>query len=471
MSKLSLLSAITTQSSGSNGSNSTVTQESYNKSKAEAPKRKKSKRKKGVPDGKTAAMEAVDEEIQLEAAVPNEKVDVFAFLVKEEDDAEDGQPRLDNSGSDMPVFDDDHDQEPSPQSIHSDSGISVDDGSYHLGAATLKPLLPALPEEQRSMASSDASNLLKSDWQWPDVPKPTPLTITPPHLNEASPPSFLDIRRDSGQYIADPYPACYTPATPESTWTPPSAFYDLLASYSPAEGQDLHSLPLKRFKAADTRVLLRLQQEIYQLERELKQLDTAIGAAHSPEASADSSRRPSWQWNRPHMYSARDDVLHRLQLRLETYYNQVILSRKVEQVSQRSRPTPGEAQQVHHMLKGEYTEGLSVLLDIFDDEEDLFTLGSRVEEGSENSCYLPAIAVLLTSIIPLLLFKLSTSMLNRALVISATLVLGFSAIEKLHDLAGLVGPPPRHNQDHGRKELKRWLLVGSAISTVMALIG
>ena len=455
-SKLSLLSAITTQSSGSNGSNSTVTQESYNKSKAEATaKKKRSKRKKDMPEARTALMEAVDEE-NMESAVQPEKLDVFAFLVEEEAGA----------SKDTPVFDEvEQDQDPSSHSLHSDSGISMNGGCV-LGQATPTPLLPMLQEEQRPVTSSDASTLLKSHWKWPEVPRPSHWT-DPTFNQQCVPPSALEARRDSGHCIADHSPVCYTPATPEYTRTPPSGLYELLVCGESDKGSGLPFLPLRRFKAADERVLVHLQDEICQLDHELKELDAAIAANKSSDPVAVSGRRPSWQWSQPHLYSARTDVLQRLQVKLEAYYKYIILSRKLDHLRKHSIPASEEAQRLRNILKGGLPQG-HPSLDFFN-VEDLLDLRSWNEESSAGCCVLHALLIFITTIIPLLLFKVFTSLLNRALVISVTLFVGLCMMEKLDMFKGVAGFHFR-GSGQDRKELRMWLLVGSATSIVMGLV-
>ena len=273
-SKLSLLSAITTHSTGSNGSSSTVTQESYNKSRTEtARKRKSSKRRRERTRSKTPPMEALEEAIS-EGEDEQGDVDVFAFLVEEaatqpEDASDDTiKAKAEDAMNEKDV---------TSQSLHSDSGISMDDGSLVLGQTTLKPLLSTLPE-QRSLQHGETSQV-RFDWTWPDVPKPKHSSFSPP-----GPPHHWDGIEyptkgvDNGTY--SPQGFCFTPEIPESC-QPSFSNLDRL-EYVGAEASS-HSFhpPFGAFTHSCQHLLLGLQQELSKLQSELKQLEAYLDTIKS----------------------------------------------------------------------------------------------------------------------------------------------------------------------------------------------
>ena len=311
-SKLSLLSAITTQSTGSNGSNSTVTQESYNKSRSETSRKKKSsRRRKGAPRSQTPPMEALEEAIS-EGEDEDGDVDVFAFLVEDaatqpEDASDDTtKAKAENALIEKDV---------TGQSLHSDSGISMDDGSIVLGHTALKPLLTALPE-YRPLEQRESSQV-RLNWTWPDVPKPRHSSFNPPdpahHWDGTEYPTK---GVDSG--TNSPQGNCFTPDSPDSRHQSMLPYDKLVATFPGSP-----SPPLKVFTQTRQRLLLELQQEVSDLDTELKHLEAYLNTT-SPVGTGpmdSSGRRGSWQWNQhpQDLYAMRTDIVGRLHMKLEHY--------------------------------------------------------------------------------------------------------------------------------------------------------
>lgn len=313
-SKLSLLSAITTQSTGSNGSNSTVTQETYNKSRRETSrKRKSSKRRKGTSQSKTPPMEAVEEAVS-EGEDEQADVDVFAFLVEEA--ATKPSVEVEDVTTNAAAESARNEKDISGLSLHSDSGISMDDGSIVLGQTTLKPLLSTLPEHQ-PLEHGETSQV-KFDWTRSDVPKPKHSSFNPPepphHWDGIEYPTKEGV--DKGTHSPQGY--CFTPDSPDSCHRSLSSYDRMVTSSSV-----LPNPPLKLFTQTCQRLLLELQQEVSDLDSELKHLeaylDTTSPVGTGPTAS--SSRRGSWQWSQhpADLYAMRCDIITRLRMKLDHY--------------------------------------------------------------------------------------------------------------------------------------------------------
>ncbi len=313
-SKLSLLSAITIQSTGSNGSSSTVTQDSYNKSRSETSrKRKAPKRRKETPRTQTPPMEAVEEAISEAEGQPGD-LDVFAFLVKDE-----GMQR--NAGENDATIkaateDATNDKHVSDQRLHSDSGISMDDGSIVLGQAILKPLLSTLPEHQ--LLEQGESSQIRFDWTWPDAPRPkrSMMPAEPPYHYDGIgyPAAGVD------HVTPSPQAFCFTPDSRDSP-CPSRSTYDRLAPGEASSGSPCP--PLRVFTQTCRRLLVNLHQEVSDLESELKQLEAYWSTTNQvgTEPAESSGRRGSWQWGQyPSDLSAlRSDIIGRLHLKLENY--------------------------------------------------------------------------------------------------------------------------------------------------------
>ena len=315
-SKLSLLSAITTTSTGSNGSNSTVTQESYNMSRSETSrKRKSAKRRKEAPQPKTPPMEAVEEAIS-EGEGEQEDVDVFAFLIGDaSSELEDKQKEI----AAVPGADITDEKGLSGQSLHSDSGISMDDGSIVLGQTTFKPLSSTLPES-RPLEQRENSQV-RFDWTWPEVPKPKHVSITPANMPSHWHGIDDPTDRDNDDTHA-PSGFCFTPDSPDSRRQSLFA-HDRSMPVDGRGSSDSPSPPLRVFTQTCQRLLLQLQQDVYDLDDELQHLEVDLKTTRPVDTmlSASSDRRGSWHWGQhsPDLYALRSDISGRLQLKLEHY--------------------------------------------------------------------------------------------------------------------------------------------------------
>lgn len=321
-SKLSLLSAITAQSSGSNGSNSTVTQESYNRS---TRRRKSSRRKKDSSRSRPSNMEPVEEappEEDLKAEEPKGE-DVFSFLVDGPSDVGDADRQRDLSTVVGLEADDEREPDPVPypedaihgsdfstHSFHSDSGVSLDDGSFHIGKANIQPLLPSIGP-CREMPSNR-----RGLWHYPEVPRPQHVPVEP-H------------QEDPGDHTTDRSPKEYNThavgtSSPASVFADSDPFFPLSTDHLASELADQHSPPLfKAFRKANYRILLQLQDEITELQEELAELDVYDGSRRPDKdpGTTQSLHRLSFQWGQCpfDLYKAKAEVLGRLQIRMDQY--------------------------------------------------------------------------------------------------------------------------------------------------------
>lgn len=315
-SKLSLMSAFTVQSSGSNGSNSTVTMESFNR--AGKKKRAGKRRRTDAVRSLSPAMDVVEEvsaERDTERHIDDD-VDVFAYLVEDDHGLPTGQepmqttqaePQQDaRSCPDYSLTEGDY----STHSFNSDSGISLDDGNPTCGKTVLHPLLPVVPEDHHQQSASHPE---LSHWYYPKVPRPQHQPVAP------FDPVFAETQDEHvGREQPRRTPAQPAPVVMEDTTIPLSTDH-LAAEYAAMDTPPL----FKAFKKSNYRILLQLQDEITDLEEQLNRLDTYDGSHRlSKDASTgEKLRRLSWQWDqRPFdLYQAKSEVLGRLQVRLDQY--------------------------------------------------------------------------------------------------------------------------------------------------------
>lgn len=318
-SKLSLLSAIT---NASHGSDDTVTQESYKRSSSSPVKRRRSSKHK-KPKEKMPPPKPSHERVNKEKTTPKSSVDVFEFLV--EDDTQDASstPRLVEKTEavaepcELPQTEE-SDDESYVRSHHSDSGISMGPNSVCLtnGESVLDDRLPPLPEEGQGNTDHQGQLIDRPTYprrlrlKWPEVPRAThkqhstgPATRTPsPEQRRASIPSI-------------PETSEHDFALPKEL---PLSGYDLVADKL-AQG---HVPPVfRRFKRINYRVLLQLQDEIIEMEDQLANLDMADTRSRlNPDGSTSpASRRLNWQWNHSELHAHRLEVLGRLYIKIEQY--------------------------------------------------------------------------------------------------------------------------------------------------------
>ena len=331
-SKLSLLSAIT---NATHGSDDTVTQESYKRSSSSQTKpRRPSKHKKSrekmpmptptsVPRPKpNPSPNPRPEKMKQERTTPKSSVDVFEFLVDEEgDDA--STPRLSEKTEtamepcELPPADE-SDDEGYVRSHHSDSGISMGSNSVCLtnGEPALDDRLPPLPEEGQNNAEHQGQLIDRPTYprrlrlKWPEVPRATHKQHSAgPDTRTPSP----EQRRSSVHSIPEPSEQDFP--LPKEV---PLSGYDLVADRL-AQG----NVPpvFRRFKRINYRVLLQLQDEIIEMEDQLANLDMADTRSrlNSDGSTSPASRRLNWQWNHSELHAHRLEVLGRLYIKIEQY--------------------------------------------------------------------------------------------------------------------------------------------------------
>lgn len=319
-SKLSLLSAITTESYGSNDSASTITQESYSKSSSGSGKRRKSsKTKESSRQGhgrKSSHGKSKSAKPSKEKSMSKESVDVFTFLVKD-DEQENLQPGPEELSyiEKLPTRDD-SDTESVVRSLHSDSGISMGDSTTHFNTEPLPPLQEEEVEQEQDHTPQrdDPNSSRRIQWKWPEVPRATHRH----HLPNYSPrtPSPEQIREQIRLRVP------HTPDGVERDFctTPPNSLsgYDLVADK--LSSGELPPL-FRHFKKVNYRLLLQLQDEIIEMEQQLATLDaTDTQTRLNPDGSTSpASRRISWQWSQSDLPAHRLHILGRLSIKLEQY--------------------------------------------------------------------------------------------------------------------------------------------------------
>ena len=327
-SKLSLQSVFTVQSNGSNGSNSTVTQESYNKASKKRKPSSVAKRKKD--EGRPRPVINAVEEIAADSVVDGDEVchvDVFDFLVGDEENIVEAQHTTEEAKA--LAHDDEEreeeDEEPQPvpypvceRDFNSDSGISMDDTSLFQDKIFSHRPIPVTFEDQHKDLQSDPNT---TGPLYPPVPRPS--YRAPMGVDRAYRDTAANADRQFEVYTAD--------RSQQDQWTsPPSVFTDegilspLASDALAAKYADMDCPPLfKAFRKTNYRLLLHLQGEIIELEDELARLD--VFAKHRrPSNGTTTDGYPvdqRWIWPQQHFDShrAKTDLLDRLQTRMEQY--------------------------------------------------------------------------------------------------------------------------------------------------------
>ena len=265
-SKISLLSAFTVATTSSGGSNSTITQDSYNKSQ-QKPRRRRLR----------------DHRSRQSYEDNNGSVDVFDFLVGEEaksketlaiaDDAEDTEGQeseFDTVNTEPePIR---HPDESDPEGYYrnlSDSGISMGSGSTSSGFP-LRHDLPTLQEEPSGHPSPyphTGTELTLADprWIWPTS---SPRPYRDGHIPPPCPPPPPAVIYDVPVY---PYP----PYTPYGT-PPPIPNEDtrqpVITIREPAN-RGFKPPCFRSFSRLSARMILQMQDDIASLEEDIKLLD------------------------------------------------------------------------------------------------------------------------------------------------------------------------------------------------------
>ncbi|OAP65415.1 hypothetical protein AYL99_01387 [Fonsecaea erecta] len=433
-SKLSLLTAITNGSQGSTDSSFTVTQESYSKSTSGSSKRSRSSRQKVPSDERRRKASPVKTEPEKatsqEQSVSTESVDVFAFLVKDEEqsaaepDAEE-EPQVEK---DTPVSDD-SDTESIVPSMHSDSGISMGDSTVHSNNdpfvdTHLPPLLEDVQEQEdnHKARASEPNRSQRLRWKYPEVP---PATHKPPA------PTLMDRTPDPMQVRA------HMPQIPNGSDREFPSSQNMLSGYDLiADRLASGELPpvFRSFQKIYFRLLLQLQDEIIEMEEQLAALDSLDGRhrLHPDGGMSPASRRLSWQWGQSDLPAHRLHVLGRLSMKLEQYYQVLSASQRVRTLS--SSPTTTEVAQFRTWLQ-EHSPLSLPESKFLDDKEDLISLKETTPPTPMHSTgpaleYVP-ICILTMTLLPLLCFKFVTGVLNRLILLTIVLAAGYSSLEKL----------------------------------------
>ncbi|KAJ4509230.1 hypothetical protein HRR83_007082 [Exophiala dermatitidis] len=435
-SKLSLLSAITTGSHGSNDSASTITPESYSRSTGGGRRRRASKQNRSREAKVVQGKGSLVPKEQKERTSSADLVDVFSFLVHDEND--------DTATSEHPQEEacvrqealsrheeSDNDNDSVVRSQLSDSGISMGDSSICQPGLdrSIEKELPPLFEEpqdrndpQKQSKSKPTAYSEESRWKWPDIPPATHKAQVFDSVARTSSPQEGHVRFDC--------PAEEPQRIPRSAKRLLSG-YDLI-SEKLSRGE--FPLLFRRFDKVHFRMLLQLQDEIVEMEEELSLLDSndTESRINSDGSISPASRRINWQWHQTDLHGRRLEVLGRLYLKLEQYYQALILGQKVQRST--SQAAPSDVQRLRSWLRD--NNPLSAAESRFlDDEDDLIlltkatnTTASQARESVSGSI---PFTVLTTALFPLLCFKFVVGISNRLILLTALLAMGLSRLEKL----------------------------------------
>lgn len=301
-SKISLLT-INTTSSG--GSNSTITQESYNRSHGKTSHRRR----------RTREHRSRSYRRQIEDGQDGSQAEVFDYLVVNEYDKDKpgvksiSEPEVDSDEDvDMTVpkvtlYQDDEDVEGYYRSM-SDSGISMGSSSSgpSVSGSQAYSRLPMLPEEPSSRPTSShitSSELAIIDprWTWQSSsPGPYPDGYIPPPVPQ--PPHIL---YDNSMYHPLPYLGYDTPSPEPNIYE----FVPTRINIREPSDQDVKPIFFRPFSKLSTRLLLQMQDEIAEMEEEVMALDEESDAADDAlehELLPDMNARRECQIRRERLY-------------------------------------------------------------------------------------------------------------------------------------------------------------------------
>lgn len=333
-SKISLLSAFTVATTSSGDSNNTVTQDSYNRS--QRPKRRRTRehriRRLSHEDGNTS-------------------VDVFDFLVEEKPkskeslaDAEskeaadrDGTDAVTDTGGssegeaiegevilkqrDISFHLDDSEPEGYYRSM-SDSGISMGSGSSFTSGLPSKRHLAVLHEEDpRNTASPPRTGaelaVMDPRWAWANSsPQPYVEGFVPPPCPPAPPAVVYDVPFYQPYTYASYTPHGTPPPTPDEEAKGPR-----LTVREPA-AQHIKPRCFRSFTKVSTRLLLQMQDDIADLEEELKELDDETDIVDQPSEQSSSSSSGSGRRARK---IREEDIYRELHGKLDQYCEIIVL--------------------------------------------------------------------------------------------------------------------------------------------------
>lgn len=376
----SVASNLTNSSSGSSGSNSTVTPHSYDKSPPERRKKRVEKlsRRKANRDGQTAAKRTQRSVQQTNPKMMEKTQDLLIHL--EDSPTNTGpsgfiagdQPRASSSaGSNRDALTRRRSWT-SQEKFHSDSGISVqssspdkesiepqhdsdsDSDSEGAGAGPRPPgswdsgsTLPGHYNNTNALPDPDpmVQRLQNQEEELRQhiLHSPQPLRFTRPAVTSSyeHPPVWNPyggplMNAPSVGYSYHPYayeafpPSSQHPEDHEPEKLPPVeeaklAGYDLIASklseqYKPSSKDSIRPL-YRRFEQLNHRILLHLQDEISELEEELRQLDQSIATMNvdsEKHSRSPHSRRQEAQFG-SELHHRRTEVLGKVFVKLGQY--------------------------------------------------------------------------------------------------------------------------------------------------------
>jgi len=305
-SKLSLLTLATTSSGGSN---STITQESYNRAQSKMSHRRKRSRDHRSRTHRT----------NLDGGQTSPKVEVFDYLVDSKTMKTKAQAQAESQTEPESECDSDdkkvttvpdtilHMEEEDPEGYYrsmSDSGISMGSNSsgQSVKGVLSRSYLPVLPEESSSWPASTQQHqnelaLVDPRWIWhSSSPGPYSEGCVPPAVPQ--PPTTL--------YDPPIYPPCSYPSY-EGPCPSPEC-YSHTPSINIREPYGRHYKPeyFRSFTKLSTRLLLQLQDEIAEMEEEINSLDEESDAVDdASECGYSSSDREvqASRIRREHLYA------------------------------------------------------------------------------------------------------------------------------------------------------------------------
>ncbi|KAK5095091.1 hypothetical protein LTS08_008251 [Lithohypha guttulata] len=441
-SKVSLLTISTT---GSGGSNSTITQESYDRSHRTKKRRSRDQRSRRQNDEGVGSG------------------DVFDFLVDDKSKSQESLSEMKDGKSPAPIEGNDSDSiqdeavsnnpgivvhldeaeaetEPEPEGYYrsmSDSGISMGSCSSITG---LTPHLPVLHEELPSRHQSEPLQgneiaMIDPRWTWStSSPQPYPDGFIPPPCPPPPPAVVYDVP------MYQPYP--YPPYTPPYA-TPPRVTEDekrgpYINIREPA-GQVSKPTCFRSFSKLSTRLLLQMQDDIADLEEELRDLDTEVDTT---EQSFDhDSSSSSSQDQRREKKNRETEIYQELHAQLDQYYHALEMMQKVEDISKPA--VTSDLTKYYQWLEDRITDSSNTRRLVGNDLRKFSTLKER--EVQSTQCIQPyslAYTALVNAVIPLIIFKGIKGVLNRLIVLLLFVVVGAVVQERMH-------------KKFGREELKQ----------------
>jgi hypothetical protein len=321
-SRVSLLSAVTTSSSGSSGSGSTITQESISRPRHKAPKGKR------VPD--------MEERTSAKGLSTSRRtrggsgVDVFAFLDSNQSRtslAQRSPPKTPASSQDdiKASVQDDSDVESNGRSFHSDSGISINDtASDHESPKTMGAV------RDTSLYPPAGDHPAKHQRPYQNEQRYQPKLQPIPHMVEEDSPEWYYWTGVSPDGTGRPFAPEIEAYPSKNVEKSDLSGYDLLAaSLCSSRTTSGGSVPplYRRFEMLNHRILLQLQDEIVEMEEDLRHMDQADAWERTAQDDKPmpASRRMDWKRRGSELHARRLDLLGRIYVKVEQYSESNIL--------------------------------------------------------------------------------------------------------------------------------------------------